>query len=187
MACGTKTAWSASTPTPKSHDARPPLGAKNPGYLVYRHHYGGMYPRIHRYYKKTSPLPEPKTQRENAEHANTSTYTSTAFAPPSKLTAQYEYPPAKRQGRRGGQMPLALPHSATRHITDLLPPTGLPPQQGNQMLAKGHSKGEKSKKVNISPTPSAMLFSFPAVQYPFLLACLPQQPPPPPPRPHLSL
>lgn len=127
--------------------------------------------------KRPAPSPSPKP---NEKMQNTPTPQPThqpPLPPHPNSPLNMNTHPQKRQGRRGGQVPLALPHSATRHITDLLPPTGLPPQQGNQMLAKGHNKGEESKKVNISPTPSAMLFSFPAVQYPFLLACPPQQPP----------
>lgn len=143
----------------KSHDARPPWRAKNPGYLIYRHHYGGMYQEYMATTSRPPPSPRAHTQRENAEHANT----STAFA---HFSQTHRSLPThhKRQGRRGPQAPHTLCHSATRHIIDPPPPSpaGVLPEQENQMLARGHKNKEKRAKTDkLPPTPisNALLFS----------------------------
>ena len=74
--------------------------------------------------------------------------------------------PTYRKKDKGGEVPSirfnSHPH---RRLAYLL-------SRETNMLAKGHKKGEERKQVNISPTPSAMLLSFPAVQYIFLFAPL---------------
>lgn len=118
------------------------------------------------------PPPEPKP---NEKMQNTPTHQTShqLLCPLHTNSSLNTHPDKKRLGRRGSQAPHALCHSATRHISNP-PPPPRPAyflNRKTKCLQRGtKTRRKEQKKIKMPPTPSAMLFSFPAVQYPPLFA-----------------